>query len=271
MTEDDGSRQKGTITERLDLLRRLTPKGVEFWRAREIMPVLGYHTWGNMRNAIERAQKAFSAFDQDPSLHFSETTKVEGSTSGPEGADFFLSRPACYITVMNGDSRKPEIAEGQQYFAVQARGMEKIQQLGSDLRRWDLRQRVTENTKILGSAAKNAGVTRYGLFHAAGIKAMYEMGLDEIKTMRGLGKSENWLDRMGSEELAANDFRITQAEAKLRREGIRGEQKAIDAHASVGREVRGLIKRVGNTAPEHLPVEPPIKAIEKLAKKISDE
>ena len=181
-----------TITERLDGVRRLTPKGVEFWRGREIMPILGYVDWYNMRKAIERAKNAFESLDMEASLHFFETKKVEVSASGPDGSDIILSRPACYITVMNGDARKPEIAEAQQYYAIQTRGMENIQQLGSDMRRIDLRQRVTTNTKALGTAAKEAGVTRYALFHGAGIRAMYEMNISEIKAMRGIAASENW-------------------------------------------------------------------------------
>lgn len=255
-----------TITQKLDALKRLTKKGKEYWRATEIMPILGYSSWRRMKGTIERAMGSFEAFGEDPSHHFAATVKVDVSHSGPDGGDFFLSRPACYITVMNGDSRKPEVAEAQQYFAVQTRGMEQIEQLGADLKRIEMRDRLTENTKLLGDAAKDAGVENYGLFHGAGIKAMYSMRLSEIKAQRNIVGKENWLDRMGSEELAANDFRLTQTEAKLRREGVSSERNAINAHATVGKEVRELIDRVGNTLPENLPVEEPIKVVSKRAR-----
>lgn len=263
MLQDDGaSGSSGDVAMRLEAIRRATPEGVDFWRAFELMQVLGYDAWHNFENTIHRAIAAFDASGESSSHHFYETVRV-GGTSGPKGKDYFLSRAACYVTVMNGDPRKPEIAEAQKYFAVQTRRMEKLERFLEDRRRVELRTRVTENTKKLGTAAKDAGVQRYAIFHAAGIKAMYAMRLDEIKAARKISHKENWLDRMGAEELAANDFRLTQAESKLRRESIRGEQKAIDAHATVGREVRNLISKLGNTLPEHLPVERPISEIEK--------
>jgi DNA-damage-inducible protein D len=255
-----------TVTEKLEEIKGLTERGVEYWRARDVMAVLGYDTWQRFDEAIQRAMAAFDAAGEKASHHFSGAAKESETGKGPEGKDYFLSRPACYVIAMNGDPRKPEIAEAQRYFAIQTRQMEQIHQRLADEKRVALRDRVTENTKKLGEAAKGAGVTRYGIFHAAGIKEMYNMRLDEIKARRGLDPKENWLDRMGAEELAANDFRLTQADAKIRRENIKGEQQAIDAHAAVAKGVRTLIGRLGNTMPEDLPVEQPISEVKKRLK-----
>jgi DNA-damage-inducible protein D len=254
-----------TITEKLDRIRHFTAKGVEYWEARELMDVLGYKRWENFADLIDRAMASFDAAGEHSSHHFREATKVMEGGKGAqiEGKDFYLSRPACYITVMNGDSTKAEIAEGQKYFAIQARRMEKIDRLAADLKRVALRNRVKDHNTKLNGTAQMAGVKRFGIFHAAGIQEMYRMRLSELKALRGIKDSEDWIDRQGTEELAANDFRITQADAKITREGIRGEQAAINAHAEVGKEVRVAITRMGNRMPEDLPQEVPIKEIEK--------
>jgi len=252
-----------TITEQLDTVRQITENGVEYWRARSIMAILGYDIWFRFDDVIERAKATFDAVGESSSHHFHATVKEGGTGRGPEGKDYFLSRAACYVIAMNGDTRKPEIAEAQRYFTVQTRHMERIQQWLADGRRVQLRQRVADNTKKLGDAAKAAGVTQYQFFHGAGIVAMYSMRLADIKAKRGIDKKENWLDRMDSEELAANDFRITQTDAKLRRENVQGERAAIEAHREVGKGVRQLIAELGNTMPEDLPVAVPIKEVRK--------
>jgi DNA-damage-inducible protein D len=257
-----------TITEKLDAIKRLTPKGAEYWHARELMPVLGYRDWGNFQGAIEQAMIAFGAAGEDASHHFGDTTKMILIGKGAERpiADYFLSRPACYLIVMNADSSKPEIAEGQKYFAIQTRKMEKLERCITDQRRIALRNRVKDRNSRLNGTAQEAGVRHFALFHGAGINALYEMRLTELKTKRGIHENEDWYDRQGVEELSANDFRITQADAKIKREGIKSEELAIRAHAQVGREVRQAIRRSGNTMPEDLPQEPSIKEIEKRLK-----
>jgi DNA-damage-inducible protein D len=253
-----------TITEKLDAIKHLTAKGVEYWHARELMPVLGYDKWSNFHGAIEQAKIAFDAAGEDASNHFSDTGKMVTIGSGAERIidDYYLSRPACYIIVMNADSSKPEIAEGQKYFAIQTRRMEKIDRLIVAQRRVALRNRIKDRNSRLTSTAQQAGVRQFALFHGAGIFALYKMRLTELKAKRGIGGNEDWLDRQGVEELAANEFRITQTDAKIRREGITGEEPAIRAHAKVAGEVREAIRRSGNTMPENLPQEPSIKEIE---------
>lgn len=257
-----------TVTERLNQIRHLTDQGVEYWHAREIMPVLGYADWRNFKGAIERAMASFDAAGEAAIHHFGRTTKVMKGGKGAEQEveDYFLSRGACYLIAMNGEASKPEIAEAQRYYAVQTRRMEKLERLIVDQKRVDLRNRVKDRNSKLGGTAKAAGVRRFALFHGAGISAMYKMRLGDLKAQRGIGEKEDWLDRQGIEELAANEFRITQADSKIRRENIQGEERAIRAHADVGAEVRKAIARVGNTMPEDLPPEPPIKEIEKRLK-----
>jgi DNA-damage-inducible protein D len=254
-----------TVTEKLEQIKGLTGKGVDYWHARDLMPVLGYVEWRNFQGAIERAKVAFNAASEDANHHFVDTTRmvIIGSGAEKEVADYFLSRAACYLIAMNGDVEKPEIAEAQKYFAIQTRKMEKLEKLIGDQRRVTLRNRVKDRNSKLNSTAHRIGVKRFDLFHGAGIRAMYAMRLTDIKANRGIGENEDWLDRQGVEELAANEFRITQADAKIRHDNIQGEQRAIHAHAQVGSEVRQAIQRLGNTMPEELAPEPPIREIEK--------
>lgn len=256
------------VTEKLEEIKGLTEKGVEYWHARDLMPVLGYVEWRNFSGAIERAMASFNAAGEDATHHFVETAKVMKGGKGAEQEvdDYFLSRAACYLIAMNGDASKPEIAEAQKYFAVQTRRMEKLERVIADQRRVDLRNRVKDRNTKLNSTAQAAGVRRFPIFHGAGIRAMYDTRLADLKAKRGIGEKEDWLDRQGIEELAANEFRITQTESKIRREAIRGEEAAINTHVEVGREVRDAIRRVGNTMPEDLTPEPPIKEIEKRLK-----
>jgi DNA-damage-inducible protein D len=257
-----------TVTEKLEAIKGLTTKRVEYWHARDLMPVLGYVEWRNFQTAIERAKVAFDAVGETSTHHFVETTRMMGLGKGGEREvdDYFLSRAACYLIAMNGDPDKPEIAKAQKYFAIQTRKMEKLERLIGDQRRVMLRNRVKDKNSKLASTAKQAGVKRFAIFHGAGIREMYRMRLTEIKARKGIRDNEDWLDRQGVEELAANEFRITQTDAKIRRENIQGEDRAIGAHAQVGKEVRDAIKRMGNTMPEDLPPEPPIKEIEKRLK-----
>jgi DNA-damage-inducible protein D len=257
-----------SITEKLEAIKHLTLREVEYWNARELMPVLGYDKWENFQGAIEQAKIAFDAAGEDASHHFSDTRKMVPIGSGAHRSieDYFLSRPACYIIVMNADSSKPEIAEGQKYFAIQTRKMEKIERYVADQRRVALRIRVKDRNARLTSTAQQAGVRQFALFHGAGINALYDMRLTDLKVKRGIGENEDWYDRQGIEELSANDFRITQADAKIKRERIKSEELAIRAHAQVGREVRQAIRRSGNTMPEDLTQEPSIKEIAKRLK-----
>lgn len=206
-----------------------------------------------------------------PKNHFAGAGKMVdiGSGSVRNVDDYHLSRFACYLIAQNGDPRKLEIANAQQYFAIQARRQEVSDGLAADKERLEIRKQTSEEFKALSGAARAAGVQdrMFGVFHDAGYKGLYNgLGNEAIKQRKGIAKKENLLDRMDTTELAANQFRMTQTRDKLAREGINQQQQAIHAHEVVGREVREAIKRIGGTMPENIPAAEPISVVEKRLK-----
>ena len=249
------------VTKALDKCKNQTRGGGEYWRARDIQTILGYSRWENFENVIKKARMACESAGVDPNNQFRETTKVIAMGKGAqfEQKDFFLSRYACYLVAMNGEPTKPEIGMAQTYFAVQTRRQEVLDTLTEEERRIQLRQRVKDANRKLNSAAKGAGVQRYAIFHDAGYRGLYGLGLASIKRRKGISKKEDLLDRAGRTELAANEFRITQAEDKLVRDNVNTEAGAIRTHEDVGKEVRSAINKLGGTLPENLAPEPSIK------------
>lgn len=242
------------VVKALDEKKLAAPNGSPYWMARDLMVILGYVRWENFRNTIDKAIMACGAAGVEPSDQFAETKKLIGSGKGAEREieDWYLSKYACYLIGMNGDSTKPEIATAQTYFAVQTHRQEKQDQLTEAERRVLLRNRVKDGNRKLSGAAQDAGVrgSMFGIFHDAGYKGLYGgIGLREIKNSKGIPLGEDLLDRMGRAELAANEFRITQTEEVLRNKGIRGERNAIDAHQEVGKKVRRTIQEIGGTLP----------------------
>lgn len=254
-------------------IKHIDEDGQEFWYARELQRVLEYAQWRYMKEAVERARLACENSGLNPDDHFAEVRKMVPIGSGAERAveDYMLSRFACYLVVMNGDPRKEVIALGQAYFAVKTRQQELIEnyeELSEDQKRLAIRNEMKRHNIALADAAHDAGVIEqkdYAIFQNKGYQGLYGgLGVKEIHARKGLKKSEKILDHMGSTELAANLFRATQTEEKLRRENIHGKAAANQAHYDVGRKVRQTIQELGGTMPEDLPTpEKRVKQIER--------
>lgn len=257
-------------TKDFENLKKVDSSGVEYWMAREIMPFLGYTQWKNFEEVIKRAMQSSLNSGQYVENHFSDASKMVeiGSGTVREIKDWKLDRYACYLIAQNGDSRKNEIALAQTYFAIQTRRQELIESMGDDERRLFIRGEVANENKKLFSTARKAGVNHFGWFNDAGYRGLYGKGIKDIEVSKGLKKGE-LLDRAGSSELAANLFRITQTDEKLKKGGAASESQATFVHLTIGREVRETIRKIGGELPENLPPERHIKEVKKELKKIS--
>jgi len=265
-------------------LKQINEYNEEFWYARELQKVLEYKEWRNFKLVIGKAIQACENSQNSPLDHFVDVNKT---ISMPKGAtkeieDIMLSRYACYLIVQNGDPRKEVIALGQTYFAVKTRQQELIDNydiLSEDQKRLAIRNEMINHNKSLAEAAEMAGVKtpiEYAIFQNHGYMGLYGgLKAKDIHNKKGLKKSQKILDHMGSTELAANLFRATQTDEKLRRDKVQGKDEANKTHYDVGRTVRKTIEELGGTMPEELPTpEKSIKAIEKEMnekKKLEDE
>lgn len=257
-------------SKRFEALRQINEFGAEYWSARDLQTLLGYSQWRRFEQAIERALSSCRESGNPPEHHFAGAGKP---IPGGKGAvqivnDFHLSRFACYLIAQNGDPRKPEIAQAQQYFAIQTRRQELSDEAAADQERLELRKQTSEEFKALSGAAQQAGVQSrmFGVFHDAGYKGLYNgLGNEAIKAKKGIPSKENLMDRMNATELAANQFRMTQTRDKLAREGINSQTQAIKTHEAVGKEVRDAIQRIGGTLPEHIA---PAEHIKEVAKRL---
>ncbi len=263
-----------------DNIKHNDENGIEFWYARELSSILEYNDWRNFLNVIKKAKTACEMSDEEVLDHFVDVTNMVklGSGSTREVDDIKLSRYACYLIVQNGDPRKETIAIGQSYFAIQTRKQEieekeinELNEISECEKRIAIRNELKKHNKSLVSAAKNAGVEtnqEYATFQNSGYQGLYGgMTAQDIKNHKNLKKSHNILDYMGSTELAANLFRATQTEEKLRRENIKGKENANKTHFEVGRKVRKTIKELGGTMPEDL--ETPKESIKQVERKVS--
>lgn len=256
-------------------IKHVNEYGEEYWLARELQPVLEYAQWRRFSDAIERAKLACKNSGFAVEDHFADVGKMVDIGSGAERQidDVMLSRYACYLIVMNGDPRKEVIAIGQSYFAVKTRQQELIdnyEQMSEDQKRLAIRNEMIAHNKSLAEAAQMAGIAdqrEYAIFQNKGYQGLYGgLGAKEIHARKGLKKSQKILDHMGSTELAANLFRATQTDEKLRRENIQGKQAAYDTHYQVGKKVRQTIQELGGTMPEDLPT--PEKSVKQIEREV---
>ncbi len=254
-----------------EAIRHETADGAEYWSARELAPLLEYSRWENFRQAVDRAVLACRNSQEEPTDHFRETTKMIATGKGAQRriADVQLSRYACYLVVQNADPAKEVVALGQTYFAVQTRRAEQADELAGltdDQRRIYMRYQLADHNTALFATARTAGVITpqdFAIFQDAGYHGLYNgEGAGDIARRKGLRPGQRILDYMGAEELGANLFRATQAEAQIRREGIQGREAANAAHEAMGRDVRAFIVERGGTPPEDLPT--PAQSIQAL-------
>lgn len=275
-TPDDSIDQ---LIKRFEGAAQSDEESAEFWFARDLQQLLGYAKWDNFLEVITKAKIACDRAKNATEDHFAGVGKMIALGKGGQREidDIVLSRYACYLIAQNADSRKRPVAFAQTYFAIQTRRQEvreqeeqEYQSLTEAERRVMLREEIKTHNKHLASAAKNAGVREgldYAIFQTEGYKGLYG-GLDVpgIRRRKGLRSKQAILDHMGSTELAANLFRATQTEEKLRREQTRGKDAANRAHDEVGAKVRQTIKDIGGAMPEALPPEEDIKKVSRRLK-----
>lgn len=252
-------------------LKKINQHGIEYWSARDLQFCLGYAEWRKFENTLKKAIESCKQSGNAYENHFVGADKMVqiGSQTDRQVADWHLSRFACYLIAQNGDSRKPEIAEAQKYFAIQTRRQELSDAAAADLERLESRKQASEEFKALSGAARDAGVQdkMFGIFHDAGYKGLYGgLGADAIKARKGIPQKEQLMDRMGTTELIANQFRMSQTREKLKRENIKDQRAAMQTHEEVGKEVRSAIAKIGGTLPENIPPAEHIKTVEKRLK-----
>ena len=254
-------------------IKHIDENGVEFWLARELMQELEYTKWGNFKNVINKAIEACKNSNINISDHFADVGKiVKAGATTKKIEDYKLSRYGCYLIAQNGDSRKKVIALAQTYFAIQTRKQEisekEYSSLTEDEKRFYQRDLTRKGNYSLNQTAKKSGVKNFDKFHNAGYKGLYNgETADDIAKRKGLRYREDILDNMGSEELAANLFRITQTESRLKKDKVDTEKQACDTHNKIGKIVRKAIKEAGGTMPEDLPT--PKKSLKQLEKENS--
>ena len=253
-------------------IKHIDELGNEYWEARELMEVLGYSKWGNFKKVIDKSKISCKVSGNRVEDCFADVGKpiISGKGKVEIIDDYKLSRYACYLIAQNGDSRKEVIALAQTYFAIQTRRQElsekEYNELTEDEKRFYQRDLTRKGNYSLNIAARSAGVKNFDKFHNSGYKGLYNgETANDIVRRKKLRYREDILDNMGSDELIANLFRISQTEQKLKNEDVKLEKEANKTHYEVGKEIRNTIKRLGGTMPENLPT--PNKSLKELEKK----
>jgi DNA-damage-inducible protein D len=243
--------------------------GFRYWFARDLMKMLGYTDYAVFRKgAINRAMTVCSALDIDVTANFEQATRIIDGVLQP---DYRLSKFACYLVAMNGDVKKKEVAKAQAYFITVTEAFKRCVHEAQQVERIAIRGEVSEREKSLSAVASHAGLENYAFFQNKGYLGLYNMPISQLRECKGIPDGRSPLDFMGKEELAANLFRITQTEAKIRNEGIIGQQKLEDAAFSVGRQVRQTMENISGTRPENLPIASDIKTVKSAIKSTQKE
>lgn len=272
LSKNSSAEEENTYTESLfESIKHINEYGQEVWYARELAKVLDYKDFRNFELIIFKAMEACRNSENEISDHFGEFTEMVpiGSNAKRGFKSYQISRYGCYLIVMNGDPQKEIIALGQTYFASKTRQQELLEnydELTDDQKRLAIRQELKDHNKSLADAAHDAGVIKpmdYAIFQNKGYQGLYGgLSRKDIHAKKQLKKNQDILDYMGHEELAANLFRATQTEAKLRRDHVQGKENANQTHFEVGKKVRQTIADLGGTMPENLPT--PAKSIKQL-------
>ncbi len=264
-------KNKNYSNQTFEDIKHINENGIEFWFARELQLVLDYKEWRKFEGVVQRAIKACKNSDINDLDHFVGADKMVQIGSGAERMqkDYKLTRYACYLIAQNGDPRKEVIALAQTYFAIQTRkqeiGEKEYSLLTEDEKRFYQRDLTRKGNYSLNQTAKKAGVKNFDRFHNSGYKGLYNgETADDIAKRKGLRYREDILDNMGSEELAANLFRITQTESRLKKDNICSEKEANKTHYNIGKNIREVIAKNGGTMPEDLPT--PKKSLKQLEK-----
>ena len=241
-------------------IKHIDENGVEFWYARELQVVLDYKEWRKFENVICKAKQACENSSISVFKHFVDVDKLSKRANNAEViiSDYKLSRYACYLIAQNKNKRKKVIALAQTYFAIQTRKQEitekEYSMLTEDEKRFYQRNLTRKGNYSLNQTAKKAGVKNFDKFHNVGYKGLYNgETADDIAKRKGLRYREDILDNMGSDELIANLFRISQTEQKLRKDNVQGEKEANKTHYKIGKNIREVIAKNGGTMPEDLP------------------
>lgn len=245
--------------------------GMTYWYARDFMSMLGYQSFSSFQKALQKAIAACTTLNIDVLENFQQ---VERTIDGKMERDFKLSRFACYLTAMNGDTKKTQVARAQAYFAVMAESFKRYIDQVEDVERVLIRDEISQHEKSLSNAASEAGVVDYHFFQNAGYRGMYNMNISDLKAYKGLtGKDakRSLLDFMGKQELAANLFRVTQTEAKLTNEKIKGQSQALQTAEAVGQKVRQTMIEISGDTPESLQLSRDIKQVKSDIKSSSKE
>lgn len=234
--------------------------GITTWSARKFAEYLGYKDYKTFfSSAINRAQQVCLSLEINVSEHFRQETLLD--QDGKERTDIRLSRFACYLAAMNGDPKKTEVAKAQAYFATFAEACRRYIHGTEHIERILIRDELSDHEKTLSSTAKQSGVTEYQFFQNAGYRGLYNMNFAQIKKLKQIPDKRSPLDFMGRDELAANLFRITQTDAKIKKEALYGQKTLEKAAEEVGRTVRKTMQKISGQRPEDLPTQEDIRTV----------